>query len=871
MVAAPNAEQVTSLRHDPSGPVQVLTAFDAAGRTLVFGRSESLSGVYAVEGQYLARLAHIPEPELSGGERAVAVTDEDLLFLARGPEGTRLWSTDGTRQGTGPVDTGGLLDGVPLDSRLQMIGRHVDETGVWLLIRIRSDGVPHDGQTRLERTDLIVRRPSNSSFEVVGRDFRWFPQVRRIGDRMVVLSVGEPMEVRAFDFDGEEVGCDLGRTLLNDFHASFQDRLVGWSAEPEGPALVALGCGETPQVLTTFAAAESLPSVHAEADLLWFQWRDENGGRVRVFEGLETESRDVATVFGFATCRRGWCVDEGPSLVSLRTGRRLFPPGRIEDHREREGGVVDLITCGESGLQWSTVEPDADDVVPERTVEDGCRDLHVTSSRALFRSNIPSSPLLTLERSEGYVQDLLELPPRTWGLGTNDLQPQYAFPSVLGVYRDSTGDGLEFTDDASTARLGPDLDGVIGQTQVGRFVFVGRSTFDFGLQLWVHDSESRSTQFVRSWIAAGTIFHPAPMHLTPDPIGGGAWIAFEDGRGTQLWFSDGTPAGTEKRGDQVPGSFQIQGLLTAGEVPFMLWVSAESGAVELRALDGSGLRRSMDGVWVDGLVQEDGGAWLCVRQASGDRRDIVRFDGDTLQTVAEVEGCRRQIPLGGRIVIAEPELRSTVQRLRVLDSEGHAETLDGPDLGLVRMFPPVASGTHLYFVGVEPERGAELWVSDGSAEGTRRVADVYPGPGSGLGDLSVSSLVPEPRLGAGGLYFIGRDPEAGTRIWVTDGTEEGTEPLAGQPEARLFPPPRFLGRTQGHVHWSAVVDGEGAQVHRAARPPVDPGPAPVELPELPPGDLASASGCTTGATSPFPLALLLLAAGLLRLGARRRP
>lgn len=72
----------------------------------------------------------------------------------------------------------------------------------------------------------------------------------------------------------------------------------------------------------------------------------------------------------------------------------------------------------------------------------------------------------------------------------------------------------------------------------------------------------------------------------------------------------------------------------------------------------------------------------------------------------------------------------------------------------------------LYFVGHDPVHGAELWVTDGAESGTRLVKDISPGwQGTSLSDLTaVGDLV----------FFVTNDVEAGSELWRSDGTEAGT-------------------------------------------------------------------------------------------------
>lgn len=77
-----------------------------------------------------------------------------------------------------------------------------------------------------------------------------------------------------------------------------------------------------------------------------------------------------------------------------------------------------------------------------------------------------------------------------------------------------------------------------------------------------------------------------------------------------------------------------------------------------------------------------------------------------------------------------------------------------------------ALGDRWFFTANDGVSGRELWVSDGTPFGTRRVRDVRPGPGSSrIGQLTA---------GLGGVYFTADDGVHGEEIWVSDGTEAGT-------------------------------------------------------------------------------------------------
>ena len=85
-------------------------------------------------------------------------------------------------------------------------------------------------------------------------------------------------------------------------------------------------------------------------------------------------------------------------------------------------------------------------------------------------------------------------------------------------------------------------------------------------------------------------------------------------------------------------------------------------------------------------------------------------------------------------------------------------------------------GDKLYFSAITEENGRELWVSNGTAEGTRLVADINPGV-SDNGYANGSNLENFTEFN-GKLYFSADDGENGRELWVSDGTSEGTNLVA---------------------------------------------------------------------------------------------
>lgn len=82
----------------------------------------------------------------------------------------------------------------------------------------------------------------------------------------------------------------------------------------------------------------------------------------------------------------------------------------------------------------------------------------------------------------------------------------------------------------------------------------------------------------------------------------------------------------------------------------------------------------------------------------------------------------------------------------------------------------------LYFVAFTNTNGTELWKTDGTAEGTMLVKDFYQGTGNGMNSATSSPINNSMVVLNGELYFFARDGAslADFDLWKTDGTTEGT-------------------------------------------------------------------------------------------------
>ena len=128
-----------------------------------------------------------------------------------------------------------------------------------------------------------------------------------------------------------------------------------------------------------------------------------------------------------------------------------------------------------------------------------------------------------------------------------------------------------------------------------------------------------------------------------------------------------------------------------------------------------------------------------------------------------------------------------------------------------------AVGDRVFFSAAEPvgdpqRRGRELWTSDGTVAGTVRVKDIMPGPAPG-GPAGSSN--PQGLFEFGGLlYFNADDGVNGAELWQSDGTAEGTLLARDIYVGAAGSQPMPLGRLGEHFYFAAADFQRGRELWR---------------------------------------------------------
>ncbi len=357
---------------------------------------------------------------------------------------------------------------------------------------------------------------------------------------------------------------------------------------------------------------------------------------------------------------------------------------------------------------------------------------------------------------------------RRVGLGASRPRDLVSFQGKGWFFADlpnAGGDGALFSSNGlpgGTRRIGASRDGE-------RLTVVGnRLVYFAGTELWSSDGTSAGTRKlaeILSGIELPNLLVAAGRAFLFD-------FDFAAGR-RELLVTDGTPAGTRRIA--VPFAFEQEGLIAlGGKVAFL--AGDATGGTELWSSDGTvaGTRRVKDvcpgvcsgavelgvatlgRIWFRGFTPSRGAElWSSDLTPAGTRLSRETCPGSC---DGRPSGW---LALGSRLyfnAVGPGGLAS----LWVSDGTT-ARPLPAAIFGLGARL----TGTSIVFSGSDEEHGAEPWVTNGTAAGTGPLAD--------LTSDNLASSDPRVLMPAGGrAFFYADDGIAGRELWVSDGTEEGT-------------------------------------------------------------------------------------------------
>jgi ELWxxDGT repeat protein len=303
-------------------------------------------------------------------------------------------------------------------------------------------------------------------------------------------------------------------------------------------------------------------------------------------------------------------------------------------------------------------------------------------------------------------------------------------------------------------------------TEFGGQLFFSANDGEAGNELWVTDGTAEGTQLLLDLNPGRSDYGIPDGSYASDfiEVGGQLFFTANDGEtGNELWISDGTAEGTQLLLDVNPST-------NSNGNP------SSSYARNFTELDGQLLFTANDGQTGEELWISDGtaeGTQLLLdinpRTDSYDNpyssyaRNFTEFDGQLFFTADDGE-------TGRELWVSDGTTEGTQLLLDInsrTDPYGNTYSSNAFD------FTEFAG--QLFFNADDGETGNELWVTDGTAAGTQLLVDINPGTDSD-GNPSGSSVSDLTEVG-GQLFFVANDGETGNELWISDGTAEGTQLL----------------------------------------------------------------------------------------------
>lgn len=229
------------------------------------------------------------------------------------------------------------------------------------------------------------------------------------------------------------------------------------------------------------------------------------------------------------------------------------------------------------------------------------------------------------------------------------------------------------------------------------------------------------------------------------------FVATDIEHGREIWRTDRTAEGTELAFDLIPGSRGGADAAIAASSESLLFLT--DGGVVFES-DGLELRQLLTGI-KQILIHNDE---LYALAYDGLQVDcgFCRVDVETGEVHQLKSGAGYSILSAGDLILVDD-----AEGLHVTNGT-EPTVLVAEELRIARSVPG-AIGDSVLFVGTDSIHGNELWSTDGTASGTRLVADIRPGSSSSIFGSSVLGVI------EGKLYFRATSSSFGPELWVSDG------------------------------------------------------------------------------------------------------
>jgi ELWxxDGT repeat protein len=310
-----------------------------------------------------------------------------------------------------------------------------------------------------------------------------------------------------------------------------------------------------------------------------------------------------------------------------------------------------------------------------------------------------------------------------------------------------------------------------------------------GWELWGSDGTPEGTGLLQDiWPGTNSA---SPSGIVPLANGLALFTAYHPEHGYEMWVSDGTAEGTSLLIDNLPGvdSSRPSSAIALGDGRALFSAYSPEVGQELWVTDGTSagtwllkdIALAPNGSYPQHLISLGDGRVVFTAQTSEQGPELWISDGtaEGTQLIADLwPGYSGSYPhqfisLGqGRVAFRAQEANGSEYWVSDGTAAGTVRLTSLLPAGLTPMVTQVSpnlgsTGQALMFQAVSSQGDATLWLTDGTAEGTRPVDTVEVGS-------APSYPYPLAALGDGRALFAADDPVHGRELWVTDGSSEGT-------------------------------------------------------------------------------------------------